>query len=151
MFQPRKLVAGFFLCRSFSQRALQRRAAGCRGLSPVRAAVPASELFTFYPHSYPQKNVSKPGKNIGYPHVIHSRKKSWPEMERFQHNLERNQGYLERNQGHPERNRGAMEKTEVPWKRSGAHRRKTSTAEFFQGGRIREAFDAPGFADGAPF
>lgn len=50
-------------------------------------------------------------------------------MERFQGDLERNQGYLERN-------RGIMEKTKAPRKGSGARRKKISTAEFFQGGRI---------------
>ena len=46
------------------------------------------------------------------------------------------QGHLERNQGLLERNRGVEEETGLPWKGSERCRKKTSTAEFFRGGRI---------------
>jgi len=60
-------VAGFFCAVLTASRPDRGGRQGARAFPPVRAAVPALRLSIFYPHSYPQKDVPKPGKSMGYP------------------------------------------------------------------------------------
>lgn len=100
-------------------------------------------ISTNYPQNYPHIDRQNQRKRPSYPQFFHGGKKPWPEMESFQHHMERNRDI-------PEKNRGVMERTKEPGKGTGAHRKKPSTPEFFQGGRIPETLAAMGFGAGGP-